>query len=173
MKIDRLRNIGIAAHIDAGKTTLSERILVATGKEHRVGRVDEGTAVLDWMEEERERGITIASAATCVPWKDVLIQLIDTPGHVDFTIEVERCMRVLDGGVLVLDAIEAVQAQTDTVWRQMARRGLPVLAFVNKCERSGADFLGVAAKVRARLGIRAVAVQYPVEEEGQIGRAHV
>ncbi|HRV80624.1 MAG: GTP-binding protein [Planctomycetes bacterium] len=168
MKIDRLRNIGIAAHIDAGKTTLSERILVATGKEHRVGRVDEGTAVLDWMEEERERGITIASAATCVPWKDVLIQLIDTPGHVDFTIEVERCMRVLDGGVLVLDAIEAVQAQTDTVWRQMARRGLPVLAFVNKCERSGADFLGVAAKVRARLGIRAVAVQYPVEEEGRL-----
>ena len=162
------RNIGIAAHIDAGKTTLSERILVTTGKERRVGRVDEGTAVLDWMEQERERGITIVSAATSVYWQEHLVQLIDTPGHVDFSIEVERCMRVLDGGVLVLDAIEGVQAQTDTVWRQMEKRGLPVLGFVNKCERPGADFLKVADDVHRRLGMRAVAVQYPVELDGQL-----
>ena len=170
--IERLRNIGIAAHIDAGKTTLSERILVLTGKERRVGRVDEGTATLDWMEEERERGITIAAAATCVDWEGHRIQLIDTPGHVDFTIEVERCMRVLDGGVLLLDAIEAVQAQTDTVWRQMAKRELPVLGFVNKCERPGADFLGVAERVRDRLGAKAYPVQYPVElDERLVGVA--
>ncbi len=168
LPLERLRNIGIAAHIDAGKTTLSERILVLTGKEHRVGRVDEGTATLDWMEEERERGITIASAATTVEWLEHRIQLIDTPGHVDFTIEVERCMRVLDGGVLLLDAIEAVQAQTDTVWRQMAKRELPVLGFVNKCERAGADFLAVAEKVRARLGAKACAVQYPIEVDGRM-----
>ena len=162
MDLARLRNIGIAAHIDAGKTTVSERILFDTGVEHRFGDVDDGTTVLDWMQEERERGITITAAATRVPWKGHAINLIDTPGHVDFTIEVERSMRVLDGAVLVIDAVMGVQAQSETVWRQMQRHRVPYVVFVNKLDRPGADFLGAIASVAKRLHVRAVAVQYPI-----------
>lgn len=157
-----IRNVGICAHIDAGKTTLTERVLHLTGRERYVGRVDEGTSVMDWMAEERERGITIAAAATRVHWGDAEINLVDTPGHVDFTVEVERCMRVLDGAVLVLDATRGVEPQTETVWRQVAARGLPAVAFANKCERPGADVLACAHSISERLGARAVNVAYPV-----------
>jgi elongation factor G len=166
--LKQLRNIGIVAHIDAGKTTVSERILYDSGVEHRAGEVDEGTTVLDWMAEERERGITITAAATRIPWRGYEINLIDTPGHVDFTIEVERCMRVLDGAVLVLDAVVGVQAQSETVWRQMARHGVPCIAFVNKCDRVGADVLAATETLQTRLGARGVPVQYPLFEEGAL-----
>ncbi|MBL4770184.1 MAG: GTP-binding protein, partial [Planctomycetes bacterium] len=162
MEPSSIRNVGIAAHIDAGKTTLSERILNVTGKERRVGRVDEGTATLDWMDEERERGITISAASTTVSWKGCSIQWIDTPGHVDFTLEVERSMRVLDGAVLVVDAVEGVQAQTETVWRQMARSKVPAVGFVNKCERAGADFMEAVESMRKRLGATVQPLQYPL-----------
>jgi elongation factor G len=168
MDLSKVRNIGIAAHIDAGKTTVSERILFDSGVEHRMGNVDEGTTVLDWMQEERERGITITAAATAVPWKGQHINLIDTPGHVDFTVEVERCMRVLDGAVLVLDAVMGVQAQSETVWRQMQRHRVPYLVFVNKLDRPGADFLRSAGSLKQRLGVRALPVQYPLLEEGRL-----
>jgi len=157
-----LRNLGIVAHIDAGKTTLSERILFYTGVERRMGEVHEGTATMDWMEEERRRGITITAAATSVPWRAHTIQLIDTPGHVDFTVEVERCMRVLDGAVLVLNGVAGVQAQSETVWRQMQRHGVRALAFVNQLYRPGADFLAAVQSIRDRLGARAVPIQFPV-----------
>lgn len=157
-----LRNVGICAHIDAGKTTLTERILHLCGREARVGRVDEGTSVMDWMTEERERGITITAAATRVRWGEAEINLVDTPGHVDFTVEVERCMRVLDGAIVVVDATRGVEPQTETVWRQVERRGLPALAFVNKCERPGADVLGCAASIEAKLGVRPLVVAYPI-----------
>lgn len=160
--VGAIRNVGICAHIDAGKTTLTERVLHLTGRERFVGRVDEGTSVMDWMAEERERGITIAAAATRVRWGDAEINLVDTPGHVDFTVEVERCMRVLDGAVLVLDSTKGVEPQTETVWRQIAARGLPAIAFANKCERPGADVLECARSVVERLGARAVVVAYPV-----------
>jgi elongation factor G len=162
MDLKRVRNLGIAAHIDAGKTTVTERILVHTGREHRAGRVDEGTAVMDWMAEERERGITITAAATTVYWRDHRLTLIDTPGHVDFTVEVERCMRVLDGAILVIDAVAGVQAQSETVCRQMARHGVPWIAFVNKCDRPGADFLAATASLADRLGVRPLPIQYPI-----------
>jgi len=168
MDLTRLRNFGIAAHIDAGKTTVSERMLFHSGVERRAGAVDEGTAVLDWMSEERERGITITSAATRLPWRDYELNLIDTPGHVDFTIEVERCMRVLDGGVLVLDAVVGVQAQSETVWRQMDRYQVPAIGFVNKCDRAGADFLAAVETIAGRLGARGVPIQLPVIEGGEI-----
>jgi len=157
-----LRNVGICAHIDAGKTTLTERILHLCGREPRVGRVDEGTSVMDWMAEERERGITITAAATRVRWAGCEINLVDTPGHVDFTVEVERCMRVLDGAVVVVDATRGVEPQTETVWRQVERRGLPALAFVNKCERPGADVLACAASIGEKLGARPLVVAYPI-----------
>ncbi|MDP6540892.1 MAG: TetM/TetW/TetO/TetS family tetracycline resistance ribosomal protection protein, partial [Planctomycetota bacterium] len=163
---DRIRNFGIAAHIDAGKTTVSERMLYYSGVEHRIGQVDEGTAVMDWMAEERERGITITAAATRVPWRDHALNLIDTPGHVDFTVEVERCMRVLDGAVLVLDAVSGVQAQSETVWRQMAHHGVPAIAFVNKCDRPGADFLAAVATLEERLGAPGIPIQLPLESTG-------
>lgn len=166
--LSRIRNLGVVAHIDAGKTTVSERILFFSGVEHRIGQVDEGTTVLDWMTEERERGITITAAATTVPWKNCSINLIDTPGHVDFTIEVERCMRVLDGALLVIDAVAGVQAQTETVWRQMRRYDVPAVCFINKCDRAGADFLTALASLRTRLGAAAVPVQYPIIEEGRL-----
>jgi len=162
-----LRNIGVTAHIDAGKTTVTERILHLCGVEHRVGRVDEGTATMDWMAEERERGITITSAATRVSWQGVQLNVIDTPGHVDFTVEVERCMRVLDGAILVIDAVAGVQAQSETVWRQMARHRVPCLCFVNKCDKPGADVLAATQSVRDRLGANAVPVAYPLLEESQ------
>src|SRR5688572_20127044 len=168
MDLARLRNLGIAAHIDAGKTTVSERILYVSGVEHRIGEVDAGTAVMDWMPEERERGITITAAATTLPWRGHSINLIDTPGHVDFGIEVERSLRVLDGAVLVIDAVAGVQAQTETVWRQMRRHNVPSLVFVNKCDRVGADFLAATQSVRTRLGTRAVPIQYPWEEGGAL-----
>ena len=168
MDLERVRNIGIAAHIDAGKTTVSERILFDSGVEHRMGNVDEGTTVLDWMQEERERGITITAAATALPWKGRHINLIDTPGHVDFTVEVERCMRVLDGAVLVLDAVMGVQAQSEAVWRQMQRHRVPFIVFVNKLDRPGAEFLRSAGDLVKRLGVRALPVQYPLHEEGRV-----
>jgi elongation factor G len=167
----RVRNIGIAAHIDAGKTTVSERILFAAGVEHRFGNVDEGTTVLDWMQEERERGITITAAATSVPWRDHRIDLIDTPGHVDFTIEVERSMRVLDGAVLVLDSVMGVQAQSEAVWRQMKRHRVPYIAFVNKLDKIGADFLHVVADLNKRLGAPAIPAQYPLYSSQDLGTA--
>lgn len=166
MELQKLRNIGVVAHIDAGKTTVSERILFLSGAERRFGQVDEGTTVLDWMPEERERGITITAAATRFRWGDAQIQLIDTPGHVDFTIEVERCMRVLDGAILVIDAVAGVQAQSETVWRQMRTHGVPAVAFVNKCDRAGADVLSAVQTLVDRLGAPAMAIQYPLHEEG-------
>lgn len=168
MQLERLRNIGIVAHIDAGKTTVSESLLFESGVEHRIGRVDEGTAVMDWMAEERERGITITAAATTLPWRDGSISLIDTPGHVDFGIEVERSLRVLDGAVLVVDAVAGVQAQTETVWRQLARQRIPALLFVNKCDRIGADFQAALHSVRRRLGARVLAVQCPLLVDGAL-----
>lgn len=168
MDLAAIRNFGIAAHIDAGKTTVSERMLFHSGVERRVGRVDEGTAVLDWMAEERERGITITAAATTIPWRGLTLNLIDTPGHVDFTVEVERCMRVLDGAVLVLDAVVGVQAQSEAVWREMRRHRVPAVAFVNKCDRAGADFLAAVASASRRLGVRAIPIQYPIYEDGTI-----
>ncbi len=138
--LERMRNIGIAAHIDAGKTTTTERILYYTGRTHKIGEVHEGTAVMDWMEQEQERGITITSAATTCEWRDIQINIIDTPGHVDFTAEVERRLRVLDGAVAVFDAVAGVQPQSETVWRQADKYQVPRICFINKMDRVGADF---------------------------------
>src|SRR2546423_2646761 len=135
-----MRNIGIIAHIDAGKTTTTERMLYYTGKSHRIGEVDEGAAVMDWMAQEQERGITITSAATTALWRDHLINIIDTPGHVDFTVEVERSLRVLDGAIAVFDAVAGVEPQSETVWRQADKYRVPRIAFVTKMDRTGADF---------------------------------
>ena len=160
--LTKLRNIGIAAHIDAGKTTVSERILYYTGKTHKMGEVHEGTAVMDFLEEEQERGITIQSAATTCPWRDYIINLIDTPGHVDFTAEVERSMRVLDGAVAVFDGKEGVEAQSETVWRQATKYNVPRLCLVNKMDKVGADFDFSFKSIVERLGAPAVAVQLPI-----------
>src|SRR5512143_1854826 len=138
--LDKTRNIGIMAHIDAGKTTTSERVLFYTGKKHKIGEVHEGEATMDWMEQEQERGITITSAATTCFWKGHRINLIDTPGHVDFTVEVERSLRVLDGAVAVFCAVGGVQPQSETVWRQANKYQIPIIAFVNKMDRVGANF---------------------------------
>jgi elongation factor G len=165
-ELARLRNFGVVAHIDAGKTTLCERMLVCSGVESRLGAVEEGTTVLDWMQEERERGISITAAATHLPWRGSVLQLIDTPGHVDFTIEVERSLAVLDGAVIVFDALAGVQAQSEAVWRQLRRRGVAAVAFVNKLDRPGADFLGAVAGIEKRLGVRCVPVAYPCIEGG-------
>ncbi|MGB0953002.1 MAG: elongation factor G [Planctomycetota bacterium] len=164
MKAESLRNLGILAHIDAGKTTVSERFLFYTGVERRLGEVHDGTTVMDWMPEERERGITITSAVTTCPWRGCSIQLIDTPGHVDFTAEVARSLRVLDGGIIVLDGVAGPQAQTETVMRQARRRQLPLLLFVNKMDRPGADFLRTVAKAQERLHSGALAMQLPFGE---------
>lgn len=166
--LTRIRNIGIVAHIDAGKTTVSERILFYSGLEIRMGEVHEGTAVMDWMVEERRRGITITAAATKLPWNGHTIQLIDTPGHVDFTVEVERSMRVLDGAVLVLSGVAGVQPQTETVWRQMKRHHVHAIAFVNQLDRPGADFFRCIDEIQSRLGARAMPIQFPVGEEGEM-----
>jgi len=160
--IAKIRNIGITAHIDAGKTTLTERILFYTKKIHKIGEVDEGSATMDWMPQEQERGITITSAATTFPWKGYEIHLIDTPGHVDFTIEVERCLRVLDGVVAVLCGVGGVEPQTETVWYQAERYRVPRLAFVNKLDRIGADFNRAVRMMRERLGANPVPVQIPM-----------
>src|SRR6187401_3313108 len=138
--LQKTRNIGIMAHIDAGKTTTTERILYYTGKTYKIGEVHEGAATMDWMEQERERGITITSAATSCEWNDHHLNLIDTPGHVDFTAEVERSLRVLDGGVVVFDSVAGVEPQSETVWRQADRYGVPRICFVNKMDRTGASF---------------------------------
>jgi elongation factor G len=168
MDLSKVRNLGIVAHIDAGKTTVSERILYYTGKEHAMGEVHEGTAKMDYLKEEQERGITITAAATTIPWKGHTINLIDTPGHVDFTIEVERSLRVLDGAVLVLDAVMGVQAQSETVWRQMKKHKVPCVAFVNKLDRPGADYLRALNDLKKRLSVRAVPVQYPITGENGV-----
>ncbi len=160
--LTKLRNIGICAHIDAGKTTVSERVLYYTGKTHKIGEVHEGTAVMDFLEEEQARGITIQSAATTCPWRDYIINLIDTPGHVDFTAEVERSMRVLDGAVAVFDGKEGVEAQSETVWRQATKYNVPRLCFINKMDKIGADFEFSFNSIRERLGAPAVAVQLPI-----------
>ena len=166
--LEKIRNIGIIAHIDAGKTTVTERMLFASGAKHRAGEVDMGTTTTDDDPEEAERGITIYSACVQFPWKDVVINLIDTPGHVDFTAEVERSLRVLDGGVVVFSAREGVEAQSETVWRQANKYHVPRLAFINKLDREGADFEAVFEEIGSRLGARPVALQIPV---GQ-GPAH-
>ncbi len=163
--LERTRNIGIMAHIDAGKTTVTERILYYTGRLHRVGEVHEGTATMDYMEQERERGITITSAATAAEWKNHRVNIIDTPGHVDFTAEVERSLRVLDGAVAVFCAVAGVQPQSETVWRQAQRYEVPRLAFINKMDRVGADFDRAVESMRDRLGAAPVAVQFPIGQE--------
>jgi elongation factor G len=163
--LEHIRNIGIIAHIDAGKTTVTERILYHTGRTYKIGQVDEGTTVMDWMEQERQRGITITSAATTCHWKNHRINIIDTPGHVDFTAEVERSLRVLDGGVVVFDAVAGVEAQSETVWRQADRYGVPRICFINKMDRVGANFERCLAMIEERLHARALAVQLPLGKE--------
>lgn len=165
MLTKRVRNIGVMAHIDAGKTTTTERILYYTGKKHKIGNVDEGTATMDWMEQEKERGITITSAATTCFWKEHRINIIDTPGHVDFTIEVERSLRVLDGAVAVFDICSGVEPQSETVWRQADRYHVPRIAFFNKIDKIGADFDMSMESMKKRLGANPVALQYPVGVE--------
>ena len=163
--LEKLRNIGIMAHIDAGKTTLSERVLFYTGKTHKIGEVHEGAATMDWMEQEQERGITITSAATTCFWKDYRINLIDTPGHVDFTVEVERSLRVLDGAVCVFDSVNGVEPQSETVWRQADKYDVPRMIFFNKMDRIGADFKMCLESVEEKLGARPVAMQIPIGAE--------
>src|SRR5215216_5171868 len=163
--LERTRNIGIMAHIDAGKTTTTERILFYTGITYKIGEVHEGTAVMDWMEQEQERGITITSAATTCYWQDFRINIIDTPGHVDFTIEVERSLRVLDGAVAVFDSVQGVEPQSETVWRQADKYKVPRIAFMNKMDKIGADFQMCVDSMKERLGTNPVPVQIPIGEE--------
>src|SRR3982751_2058903 len=163
--LERMRNIGIAAHTDAGKTTTTERILFYTGKSHKIGEVHEGTATMDWMEQEQERGITITSAATTCSWRDMQINIIDTPGHVDFTAEVERSLRVLDGAVAVFDAVAGVQPQSETVWRQADKYSVPRICFINKMDRVGADFYHSVDTIVDRLKCRPVPIQLPIGSE--------
>ena len=162
--LEKTRNIGIMAHIDAGKTTTTERILFYTGVLHRMGEVHDGAATMDWMEQEKERGITITSAATTCFWNDHRVNIIDTPGHVDFTIEVERSLRVLDGAVALFCSVGGVEPQSETVWRQADKYGVPRIAFVNKMDRAGADFLAVVEMMKQRLKANAVPVHLPVGE---------
>ncbi len=164
-KLGNVRNIGIMAHIDAGKTTCTERILYYSGRVHRIGEVHEGAATMDWMEQEQERGITITSAATTVYWKDYKINIIDTPGHVDFTVEVERSLRVLDGSVAVFSAVDGVQPQSETVWRQAEKYNVPRIAFINKMDRVGADYFYCIKSMQEKLGANAIPVQYPIGAE--------
>src|SRR5262249_13954737 len=165
--LERIRNIGIIAHIDAGKTTVTERMLFASGAKHRAGEVDKGTTTTDDDAEEAERGITIYSACVQFPWNDVVVNLIDTPGHVDFTAEVERCLRVLDGAVVVFSAREGVEAQSETVWRQANKYHVPRIAFINKLDREGADFYEVVEEIGSRLGAHPVPIQIPVGQGPQ------
>src|SRR5216110_24836 len=166
------RNIGIMAHIDAGKTTTTERVLYYTGISHKIGEVHEGTAIMDWMEQEQERGITITSAATTCFWErngvDHRINIIDTPGHVDFTMEVERSLRVLDGAVAVFDGVAGVEPQSETVWRQADKYGVPRICFINKLDRAGASFERSFNSILTRLGANAVALQIPIGEEDRL-----
>ncbi|MGI8830933.1 MAG: elongation factor G, partial [Candidatus Limnocylindria bacterium] len=165
--LQRTRNIGIIAHIDAGKTTVTERILFYTKKIYKLGEVHEGAATMDWMEQEQERGITITAAATTCFWNDHRINLIDTPGHVDFTVEVERSLRVLDGAVVVFDGVAGVEPQSETVWRQADKYHVPRFCFVNKLDRTGADFWRVVDMIKDRLGVNAVPLQIPIGAEDQ------
>ena len=163
--LEKVRNIGIMAHIDAGKTTTTERILFYTGRTHRLGETHEGSATMDWMEQEQERGITITSAATTCQWKGHRINIIDTPGHVDFTVEVERSLRVLDGAVSVFCAKGGVEPQSETVWRQASKYNVPRMAYVNKMDIMGADFFRVVSMMKERLGANAVPIQLPIGKE--------
>ncbi|MEC9369599.1 MAG: GTP-binding protein, partial [Pseudomonadota bacterium] len=165
--IEDYRNFGIMAHIDAGKTTTTERILYYTGKSHKIGEVHDGAATMDWMEQEQERGITITSAATTAVWKDKRLNIIDTPGHVDFTIEVERSLRVLDGAVCVLDSNQGVEPQTETVWRQGDKYKVPRIVFCNKMDKIGADFFKCLDDIKKRLGAKPVAIQLPIGAESE------
>jgi elongation factor G len=165
--LEKTRNIGIMAHIDAGKTTTTERILYYTGRTHKMGEVHEGAAVMDWMEQEQERGITITSAATACEWKDHRINIIDTPGHVDFTVEVERSLRVLDGAIAIFDSVAGVEPQSETVWRQADKYRVPRVAYVNKMDRTGADFFAAVETMRERLGAHPLPIQIPIGEEGE------
>src|SRR5579883_1940155 len=163
--LGRIRNIGIIAHIDAGKTTVTERILYYTGRTYKIGEVHEGTAVMDFMEQERERGITITAAATTAEWDGHQINIIDTPGHVDFTVEVERSLRVLDGGVVVFDAVAGVEPQSETVWRQADRYNVPRICFVNKLDRVGADYDRTIDMIVERLAGKPAVLQLPIGAE--------
>src|SRR5436305_3147014 len=165
--LDKIRNIGIMAHIDAGKTTTTERILYYTGRTYKMGEVHEGAAVMDWMAQEQERGITITSAATTAEWSDHRINIIDTPGHVDFTVEVERSLRVLDGAIALLDSVAGVEPQSETVWRQADKYRVPRVAYVNKMDRTGANFSGAIETMRERLGANPLPIQLPIGEEDQ------
>ncbi len=163
--LEKVRNIGIMAHIDAGKTTTTERVLFYTGINYKLGEVDEGTATMDWMPQEQERGITITSAATTCHWRSHRVNIIDTPGHVDFTAEVERSLRVLDGAIAIFCAVGGVEPQSETVWRQADRYRVPRIAFVNKMDRVGANFAGVIDQIRNRLKANPVAIQIPLGNE--------
>ena len=162
VQLESYRNIGIMAHIDAGKTTTTERILYYTGRTHKMGEVHEGTAVMDWMEQEQERGITITSAATTCFWNDIRINIIDTPGHVDFTAEVERSLRVLDGAIAILGSVEGVEPQTEAVWRQADKYRVPRVVFINKMDRVGADFDTCVSQLRTKLHANPIAIQLPL-----------
>ncbi|MBP5234150.1 MAG: GTP-binding protein, partial [Planctomycetes bacterium] len=160
--LEKMRNIGIMAHIDAGKTTTSERILYYTGRSHKIGEVHDGQATMDWMVQEQERGITITSAATTCQWRGYQINLIDTPGHVDFTVEVERSLRILDGTIGLFCAVGGVQPQSETVWRQAEKYNVPRIAFINKMDRMGANFYGVVESIEKHLGANAVPMVIPI-----------
>src|SRR3954453_14986540 len=164
--LEKTRNIGIMAHIDAGKTTTTERILYYTGRTHKMGEVHEGAAVMDWMEQEQERGITITSAATASEWKGHRINIIETPGHVDFTVEVERSLRVLDGAIAIFDSVAGVEPQSETVWRQADKYRVPRIAYINKMDRVGADFAQGVQTMIDRLGAHPVPIQLPIGAEG-------
>ena len=166
--LDKYRNIGIMAHIDAGKTTTTERILYYTGKSHKIGEVHDGAATMDWMEQEQERGITITSAATTCFWRDHRINIIDTPGHVDFTIEVERSLKVLDGAVAVFDGVAGVEPQSETVWRQADKYKVPRICFVNKLDRTGANFFMCVDMIKERLGAKPLVTQIPIGIESSL-----
>src|SRR3954452_15442323 len=163
--LEKTRNIGIMAHIDAGKTTTTERILYYTGRSHKMGEVHEGAATMDWMEQEQERGITITSAATTADWDGHRINIIDTPGHVDFTVEVERSLRVLDGAIALFDSVAGVEPQSETVWRQADKYRVPRIAYINKMDRIGANFDGAVETMRNRLGAHPLPIQLPIGEE--------
>ena len=165
--LEKTRNIGIMAHIDAGKTTTTERILYYTGRTHKMGEVHEGAAVMDWMEQEQERGITITSAATACEWEGHRINIIDTPGHVDFTVEVERSLRVLDGAIAVFDSVAGVEPQSETVWRQADKYKVPRIAYINKMDRTGADFYNAVQTMADRLGAHPLPIQLPIGEEAE------
>src|SRR5215470_39881 len=166
-KLEKVRNLGVVAHIDAGKTTVSERFLFYSGRIHKIGEVHEGATQLDWMPQERERGITITAAATTFSWKGHELHLIDTPGHVDFTIEVERSLRVLDGAVVVFSAVDGVEPQSETVWRQADKFGVPRIAFINKMDRVGANPQMVLDQMRARLSARPALLELPIGAESE------